>query len=120
MGVRDLALGTGKEEERDKNDYRGLGSGWNSSGSWNTPRKINPKYNLWGRPLSPYEDEENLITPKKQHINPFAHSVYKEIDIYFCDLKPALQKTLLKAYMVETPDEMGWDELPITSVEIKI
>ena len=41
-----------------------------------------------------------------------------EVEIYFYDLKPEAQKKLLKAYNVDSPEEMNWDVFPVFTIEV--
>lgn len=41
-----------------------------------------------------------------------------EIEIYFDDLSAEKQQEILDAYEIDSPDEMNWDCLPLTSIAI--
>lgn len=41
-----------------------------------------------------------------------------DIEIYFDDLSEAKQKELLEAVGVKTAEDMNWDVIPITTVEL--
>lgn len=43
----------------------------------------------------------------------------KRIEIMFCDFKEQMQKELLEAHHVTSPDEMNWDVLPITVLYVE-
>ncbi len=42
----------------------------------------------------------------------------KEFEVWFDDLKPKVQKQLLKACKVKSPDELNWDGLPMFTMPI--
>ena len=43
----------------------------------------------------------------------------KEFRLYFEELTPEAQRTLLEFYGVEKPTEMNWDSIPITTFEVE-
>lgn len=42
-----------------------------------------------------------------------------EFDIMFDDLNENVQKQLLEAYGVNSPEEMNWDIIPVTTLYIE-
>ena len=42
-----------------------------------------------------------------------------EIEIMFDDLKEDVQKQLLEAYGVQSPKDMNWDVVPVTTLYIE-
>ena len=42
-----------------------------------------------------------------------------QIEIYFRDLNTAKQQELLEVTGVKTPEDMNWDVMPVTVIEIE-
>lgn len=42
-----------------------------------------------------------------------------EFDIMFDDLKENIQKQLLEAYGVQSPEDMNWDVVPVATLYIE-
>lgn len=44
------------------------------------------------------------------------NEIHEVLEVNFEDFNEDFQTRLLEAFEIETPDEMGWDEGPVTAV----